>query len=123
MAERHDDVRFEPRDVQVGPVMWFLGGLTFAMATAMAGLWFTQSMYVRSPNGNVAQLPPEPRIEGVGLDQSSHSVTNSDLPTSARSQRLREEQMLRDGWIDTGGKRHPPIADAMKKLIEREGRR
>ena len=123
MADRHEDVRFETRDVRVGPVVWFLSGLIAAMAFAMVGLWYTQSQYVSPQTVRQAQLPPEPRIEGLGLDQATHSVTNSDLPKSARSQRLREEQMLRDGWTDAAGQWHPPITEAMKRLIEQEARR
>ncbi len=120
MAERHDDVRFEPRDVNVGQVVWLLVGLSAALAVAMLGLWFTQSLYVPPQTVRQQQLPPEPRIEGIGLDQATHSVTNSDLPNSARSQRIREDELLLKGWTDTAGKRHPPIAEAMKRIVERE---
>ena len=123
MAERHDDVHYEPRDVRIGPVVWFLVGLATALAMAMLSLWWTQSMYVHPPSARPHNLPPEPRIEGVGLDQATHSVTNVDMPTSARSQKLREDQMLRDGWTDAAGKRHPPIIAAIKQLLEREARR
>ncbi len=122
MAERHDDIRFEPRDVNVGQVVWLLIGLSAALAVAMLGLWFTQSLYVQPQTAQQQQLPPEPRIEGIGLDQATHSVTNSDLPTSARSQRIREDEMLLRGWADAASKRHPPIAEAMKRIVERERR-
>ncbi len=123
MAERHDDIRFEPRDVNVGRVVWLLVGLSALLAVAMLGLWLTQSLFVPPRTAKQQQLPPEPRIEGIGLDEATHSVANSDLPTSARSQRIREDEMLRKGWTDAAGKKHPPITEAMKRLVERERRR
>jgi hypothetical protein len=119
MPERHDDVAFEPRDVKVGPIFGSLSALAVSLAAAMLGLWWMQALFLRHTPERPPELPPPPRIEGVGLD---YSVTNADLPNSARSQRLRENQMLRDGWTDAAGKKHLPIAEAMKRLVELEGR-
>lgn len=125
MAERHGDVRFEPTDVRIGPIVGFLVILLAALIAVMFLLWVSQRFELgraQMRGATIAakppSLPPEPRIEGVGLDQASHSVTNADLASSARSQRQREDQMLADGWTDAGGKKHPPIKDAMKRLIE-----
>lgn len=121
MAERHADVRFEPTDVRVGPVVWFLVALSAALATVMAVLWFTQKAELKYHHDWAVSDPttvPEPRIEGLGLDTASHSVTNFELANSARSQRLREDKMLAEGWTDSAGKRHAPINEAFKKLIE-----
>src|SRR6516164_3698819 len=115
MADHNDDVRFEPRDVRVGPVFGSLIVLTVLLGAAMFGLWWMQSLLLHPTAERQTELPPEPRIEGVGLDRASYSVTNMELPNSARSQRLHEDQMLHDGWIDAGGKKHPPIAEAMKR--------
>jgi len=121
MAERHADVHFEPTDVRVGPIVWFLVVLTAALAVVMVVLWLTQKVELKYRHAWAASDPttvPEPRIEGMGLDTASHSVTNFELATSARSQRLREDKMLAEGWTDSAGKRHPPISEAFKKLIE-----
>lgn len=121
MAEHHGDVRFEPTDVMIGPIVWFLAVLAGALAVIMFALWQMQTFEINRLPRTAAEgqtLPPEPRIEGLGLDRASHSVTNAELSSSARSQRIREEQMLNDGWTDAAGHKHPPIKLAFKRLIE-----
>jgi hypothetical protein len=124
MANHHDDVRFEPTDVRTGPVVWFLAILGVSLAIVMLVLWWTQVFELRTHHvadqavPKQMTFPPEPRIEGVGMNQASHSVTNADIATSARTLRNEENKKLADGWIDAAGKKHPPIEQAMKMLIE-----
>jgi hypothetical protein len=134
MANVHADIDFEKTDAQVGPIVWFLAGLSVCTLIAMAGLWWLQDQFlgrervVKRPERPVnpamisrpgaERLPPEPRIEGHGGDKASHSVTNYDLATSARNLRREEDNRLRDGWVDAAGKKHPPIDEAIKMLIE-----
>ena len=127
---RHDDVHFEPTDIKVGPVVWFLAILFVATGGIMVFLWWVQGREIAretrlSRPGNAPiltaheQLPPEPRIEGVGLDKASHSPSRTDLPTSAAVWRADEEAKLRSGWTDSGGGKHPPIDDAMRQIVEK----
>jgi len=125
MADHHDDVRFEPTDVRIGPIVWFLAILGGSLAIIMVVLWWTQVFELRSHDvadrvpPQKMTFPPEPRIEGVGMSQASHSVTNPDIPTSAKSQRIEEEKKLADGWTDAAGKKHPPIDQAMQAVVEK----
>lgn len=123
MADRHATVRFEATDVSIRPVVSFLVVLCVALVVLMALLWYWQLGFAPEPTARANRLPPEPRIEGLGLSAATHSVTNPDLPNSARSQRLRDEALLRSGWTDARGRRHPPIAEAFRLLIEREGKK
>jgi hypothetical protein len=106
---------------------------------AMVGLWYTQGFMVREERAGkkperpltAAQAnrpdserwPPEPRIEGLGGDRTSHSVANPDVPSSAKNQRAAEEAKLAAGWTDAAGKKHPPIEEAMKLFLRQEGKR
>lgn len=128
----HEGVRFEPRDVKALPIVWFLVFLFALLVVVMVSLWWTQTFLVaheesaKRPNNALAvlgqkQLPPEPRIEGVGLDKASHSVTRTDLENSIPSIRAREAKALRDGWTDAAGVRHPPINEAMRKVVQKFG--
>jgi len=134
---RHDDVRFEPTDVKVGPVVTFLVFLTGAVAVLMLLLWWLQVAEIRSqdrvshPLAGVRSAlpesqrrPPEPRIEGIGAPrgEASHSVTNPNIPLSAWSLRKAEESKLASGWTDASGRNHVPIDEAMRRVVARYGR-
>jgi hypothetical protein len=139
MAEgpRHDDVRFEPTDVSIGPVVTFLVFLTGTVAVLMVLLWWFQVAEIRAQDRAGHPLaaaraalpesqrwPPEPRIEGIGAPrgEASHSVTDPTIPQSAWSLRRAEEWKLAAGWTDAAGRVHTPIEEAMRRVAARYGR-
>ena len=44
-------------------------------------------------------------------------MTNQELPDSARNLRRTQEQKLAEGWTDAAGRKHPPIDQAIAKLV------
>src|SRR6476619_2879318 len=100
---RHDDVRFEQTDVEVGPIVAFLVTLSTIIAVLMILLWWFQAVEMRSQDertrpGNLLaaqqaqrpeaeRRPPQPRIEGIGAPshEASHSVTDPTIPLSVQS--------------------------------------
>ena len=131
----HDDVRFEPTDVKALPIVWFLVFLFGLIVVVMVALWWTQNYLVayetsiKRPGNSLAvlgedkpTLPPEPRIEGIGLDKpSAHSVNRRDLPTSIATIRAEEATALKDGWTDAAGGKHPPVDEAIRQVVAKFG--
>jgi hypothetical protein len=134
-GQRNDDVRFEPTDVYVGPIVGFTAVLAMIIAACMLVLWMVQANTLdreessKRPINQMAaergllpetqRRPPEPRIEGIGLADATYSVVNRDNPKSAVSRRMAEERQLADGWTDAGHRRHPPIEQAMREIAKK----
>lgn len=130
-ARPHGDAGFEHTDVNIKPIVGFLVVLSGCLVAIMIALWVWHEALERgerarkrpsSPLAVMQVIPPEPRIEGLqpGLADYtvSHSVNKPDLPTSALAQRARATDELKKGWKDAQGRWHPPIDEAMRRVVD-----
>lgn len=131
-SAHHGDVRFEPRDVRAAPILWFLILLFTFLVIVLFALWWAQNYLVayeesaKRPNNALAtlgqgQLPPEPRIEGIGPATGANAVIRMDPATALATFRAKEMTALKDGWKDSGGGQHPPIKDAIRRVVAQFG--
>ena len=121
----HADVSFEPKDVQVSPILKFLlylGILIVASYFLTLGIYrglkhYWADSYTPPPPSRVeagAEYPPEPRMQGM----PGHLVDpQSDL---REKQKKDNEANNSFGWVDQGnGIAQIPVKDAMKIIAEK----
>jgi hypothetical protein len=130
-APRHDTVAFEPRDVQVRTIYWYLISLAIAtvIAFAAAGLFDKVStkmmldseapampmrnMMTQEQKSNT-MYPPEPRLQGVPGHETDPQY---DLREKIHSDTVANEQLR---WLDqNAGIAQIPVSEAMKLVVEK----
>jgi hypothetical protein len=132
---RHTDVTFEPVDVQVGTIYWYLLALGVAVALSLVAcvyiFRFTASLAQESdtpPTAAMRQMtekmttqekqameyPAEPRLQGV----PGHTTDpQQDLRDKLEIDRKANETLM---WIDqNSGMAQIPVEDAMKIIAEK----
>jgi hypothetical protein len=128
---RHETVSFEPRDVKVKTIVWYL--ISLAIATIIA---FGASEYIlRGMNKMVAasdapempmrkmmtneekmdaMYPPEPRLQGVPGHETD---PQTDLREKVNADTQANEELR---WIDqNAGIAQIPVSEAMKLIVEK----
>jgi len=127
----HDDVTFEPRDINPGQIVRYLLYLAVAVALSFFICWFvykaTTKMALDSDTPLMpvwqtltpeqrqqAVMPPEPRLQGImGHDNDPQE----DLRLKVRADREANERL---GWVDEKqGIAQIPVEDAMKIIAEK----
>ncbi len=117
---RHDDVSFEPRDVQTSVILKFLVylgitiilsyGLTLVIYRGLTHYW--RSTYTPPPpsRGNAAAtMPPEPRMQGM---PGHLTDPQTDMRDKVKADTDANNQLL---WIDkNSGIAQIPVSEAMK---------
>jgi hypothetical protein len=121
----HADVSFEPKDVQVNPILKFLLYLGIAIVASYfltlgiyrgLGHYWAHS-YTPPPPSRVeggVEYPPEPRLQGM----PGHLVD----PQSDLREKLKKDNEANNnfGWVDQGnGIAQIPVKDAMKLIVEK----
>ncbi|HME13801.1 MAG TPA: hypothetical protein VKF79_13100 [Candidatus Acidoferrum sp.] len=128
---RHDTVAFEPRDVQVHTIYWYLISLAIAtvLAFVAAGLFERVSnkmvldseappmpmrkMMTEEQRANT-MYPPEPRLQGVPGHESD---PQQDLREKIHADNAANEQLR---WVDqNSGIAQIPVSEAMKLVVEK----
>src|SRR6185369_810247 len=130
-------VGHESSDVNIGPVVWFVIGLTVVtviVGLLMAGLFSTlgsrEQRSSESPSalaGERQKLPPEPRLQLAPstveqLEGSKPPNLKDDHPLQEmKRQREEEDRKLNGyGWVDEkAGVVRIPIDEAKKRLLEK----
>jgi hypothetical protein len=126
---RHETVAFEPRDVQVRTIYWYLISLAIAtvLAFAAAGLFQRASdkmilgsepaplpmrkMMSQKEKANL-MYPPEPRLQGVPGHETDPQY---DLREKIKTDTQANEQLR---WIDqNSGIAQIPVSEAMKLIV------
>ena len=125
---RHDDVTFEPQDVQASTIYKYLFALAAAVVLSYIVCIFvlrvTTGVAVRSDTPpppvrqemgpNFEMMPPEPRLQGL---PGHGNDPQADLREKIR---LDTEANERFGWIDqSAGIAQIPVKDAMKIIAEK----
>src|SRR5271155_4387495 len=123
---RHDTVAYEPRDVQVRSIYWYLFSLAVATVLAFSSatiiLRVTTKMVADTDapalpmrkamtEQQIAQraLPPEPRLQGV---PGHPNDPQQDLRDKVRADTAANNELR---WIDqNSGIAQIPVSDAMK---------
>jgi len=131
----HADVTFEPVDVQVGTIYWYLVALGVAVALSLFVcvyiFRFTASLAKESdtpPTAAMQQMtekmseeekqamdyPPEPRLQGVPGHEND---PQEDLRQKIAGDKKANETL---GWIDeANGIAQIPVSEAMKIIAEK----
>lgn len=128
---RHDTVAFEPRDVQVRTIYWYLVSLAIATVLAFiaAGVFERVSdkvlldseapvspmrkLMTQEQKAN-AMYPPEPRLQGVPGHEEDSQV---DLREKIRADKAANEELR---WVDqNSGIAQIPVSEAMKIIAEK----
>lgn len=134
---RHADVTFEPVDIQVGTIYWYLVALGITVALSLVAcvyiFRFTADLAHESNNPPTAamqqmkekmmqekkdpaamQYPDEPRLQGV----PGHTTDpQQDLRDKLEIDRKANETLM---WIDRKtGLAQIPVEDAMKIIVEK----
>jgi hypothetical protein len=132
---RHADVKFEPVDVQVSTIYWYLVALGVAVAVSLVAcvyiFRFTAGLAKESdtpPTAAMQQMtekmsdeerqamdyPPEPRLQGVPGHETD---PQQDLRDKIAEDKKANETF---GWIDqTNGIAQIPVSEAMKIIAEK----
>jgi hypothetical protein len=124
----HDTVSYEPRDVQVRSIYWYLIALTISVAASfflcIYILRYTERFVARydppmmparaamGPDYHV--LPPEPRLQGV----PGHEVD----PQQDHRDKVRADNEANEkyGWVDqSAGIAQIPVKEAMKIIAQK----
>ena len=125
---RNTDVSFEPRDVQVRSIYWYLIVLALAVAASFFVciyiLRFTQHFVQQSDvpmtparaamGPDYKTMPPEPRLQGV----PGHDVD----PQQDRRDKIKADMEADEkyGWVDqSSGIAQIPVKEAMKIIAEK----
>jgi hypothetical protein len=125
---KHEDVSFEPTDVQAGTIYGYLFALALAVIFSYIVCVFVLRLTTRvavqsdTPPPPVRQemgkgfkvMPPEPRLQGM--------PGHGNDPQSDMRQKLRldTEENEKTGWIDpTAGIAQIPVKDAMKLIAQK----
>ena len=124
----HADVSFEERDVQPGSIYGYLIALAVSVILSYVVAWYvlriTTTIAVQSDPQvpsvvhdmglNYAELPPEPRLQGVPGHENDAQY---DLRTKIKQDTAANEQY---GWVDEkSGIAQIPVKDAMKIIAEK----
>ena len=126
--QRHSDVSFEPRDVKVRSIYWYLIVLAIAVAASFFvcvfilrfTLHFVQQSDVPMSPARAAMgpdyktMPPEPRLQGL----PGHDVD----PQQDRRDKMKLDMEANDkyGWVDQpSGVAQIPVKEAMKMIAEK----
>ena len=121
----HEDVAFEPKDVQTRPIFKFLTGLAIVIVLSYGATWIIYkgllSYWTNSyepPPPSRAQLgliyPPEPRLQGM--------PGHMDDPQQEWRQKLAADKAANEklAWIDQkDGVAQIPVKEAMKIIAEK----
>ncbi|MGA2813357.1 MAG: hypothetical protein ABSG16_18290 [Candidatus Acidiferrum sp.] len=126
---RHDTVAFEPRDVQVRTIYWYLISLAIAtvLAFAAAGVFQRVSDKVLLDSETPAMpmrkmmteeqkadtmYPPEPRLQGLPGHENDPQF---ELREKIRADNAANEQFR---WVDqNSGIAQIPVSEAMKLIV------
>ena len=123
----HDDVAFEPRDVESTGVLKFLVYLALIIAATLFICWgvlrLTQTRIAQfdTPPPPVRQgvppkMPPEPRLQAQGLPGHDRDP-QQDLRDKLNADR---EALEKAAWVDEkAGIAQIPIKDAMRIIAEK----
>jgi len=130
-------VGHESSDLNIGPVVWFVIGLTVAtvrVGLLMAGLFSTLGSREQRSSGSASplagerqKLPPEPRLQLAPstveqLEGNKPPNLKEDHPLQEmKRQREEEDRKLNGyGWVDEkAGVVRIPIDEAKKRLLEK----
>jgi hypothetical protein len=134
---RHGDVSFEPLDVQVGTIYWYLAGLGLSVVLSLLAcvyiFRFTAGLAQKSDTPPTAamqqmteKMTPEqkealqfpessqPRLQGV---PGHASDPQEDLRQKIAADQKENERL---GWIDqSNGVAQIPVSEAMKIIAEK----
>jgi hypothetical protein len=128
---RHDTVAYEPRDVHVRTIYWYLFSLAvatiLAFASAIVILHATTKMVADSDAPMLPMrkqlteqqrmaraYPPEPRLQGVPGHEDD---PQQDLRDKIEADTVANEQLR---WIDqNSGIAQIPVSEAMKLIVEK----
>jgi hypothetical protein len=132
---QHADVKFEPVDVQVGTIYWYLVALGLAVAISLVAcvyiFRFTANLAKESdtpPTAAMQQMtekmsaeekqamayPPEPRLQGVPGHETDPQL---DLREKIARDKEANETL---GWVDqTNGIAQIPVSEAMKIVADK----
>jgi hypothetical protein len=128
---KNETVSFEPRDVQVRTIYWYLISLAIATVLAFASavviLRVTTNMVAGSDAPMMpmrkmmthqqqmeSTLPPEPRLQGVPGHEND---AQQDLREKVRADNQANEQLR---WVDqNSGIAQIPVSEAMKLIVEK----
>jgi hypothetical protein len=125
---KNTDVSFEPRDVEVRSIYWYLIVLTIAVAASFFVciyiLRFTQNFVKQSDTPmtparaamgrDYRTMPPEPRLQGV----PGHDID----PQQDRRDKIQADTEANEkyGWVDqSSGVAQIPVKEAMKIIAEK----
>jgi hypothetical protein len=125
---RHDTVSYEPRDVQVRSIYWYLIALTISVAASfficVYVLRYTERFVARhdppvmpsraamGPDYRI--LPPEPRLQGVPGHEAD--------PQQDHREKIRADNEGNEkyGWVDqNAGIVQIPVKEAMKIIAQK----
>jgi len=121
----HNDVTFEPRDINTRTILMYLLALAVAVAATFAItvyiLRFTEKIAVESDRvmppshrGVGATMPPEPMLQGV---PGHTNDPQEDLREKIASDTKANETL---GWVDrSSGIAQIPVDDAMKIIVSK----
>lgn len=134
---RHADVTFEPVDIHVGTIYWYLVALGIAVALSLVACVYifrftadlaresntpptaamqqmTEKMIQEKKDPASMQYPDEPRLQGV---PGHTSDPQQDLRDKLEIDRKANETLM---WIDQKtGLAQIPVDDAMKIIVEK----
>lgn len=132
---QHADVKFEPVDVQVSTIYWYLVALGLAVAISLVAcvyiFRFTANLAKEAdtpPTAAMQQMtekmsaqekqamayPPEPRLQGVPGHETD---PQRDLREKIASDKEANETL---GWVDeANGIAQIPVSEAMKIVAEK----
>jgi len=134
---QHADVKFEPVDVQVGTIYWYLAALGITVAVSLVACIYifrftanlakesdtpptaamqqmTETMAQEKKDPATMKYPPEPRLQGVPGHETDPQL---DLREKAAADKEANETL---GWVDqANGIAQIPVSEAMKIVAEK----
>jgi hypothetical protein len=121
----HEDVAFEPKDVQTRPIFRFLTGLAIVIVLSYGATWIVYRGLIHywtnsyePPPPSRAELgiiyPPEPRLQGMPGHMDDPQLDSRNKLAADRAANEKFE------WIDQkNGIAQIPVSDAMKIIAEK----